>query len=719
MESLTSTPVTSPVRLTAREAAAALDARFDAGSPALVTAQRALRLLARAATWQALGRGERLLRHGECIAAYHAAHEAAPFIDALAATPGELMVLRLAASEGPSRSTPATPASVAEFALLQFRDERWVCLDARGEIVCDLAALPAALAVIDGVVLRLPALAPAGFPATAIGYLRWVWRRAWAEVGLSSLWINGGQLLLPLFSMLIYDKVVNNGAFETLWALTLGMLIYLLSDAALRVIRTWSVERLSSHLAQRDDAALWDRLLHAPEPPANGLARLLSHYRELAGARDFVSSTYLLALADLPFIVLYLLAIALVAWPLALVAALLVAGYAWLGARLQMHITTLGRASEKAITGKLSLLGSLAGSLELLRTVPGLAPLRRAWLGQGAAAADAESARRQAQNLAGTLAAAMVSFTSVTLLVVGAYLIDAHYLSVGGLIASNLLAARAMALVASLFMVLTKWNDFQRAAQRFDETLPVAVMATPRVVKRDATGQIDVVRLSKRYPERPLALDAVSCAVRPGERIALIGKPASGKSTLLRALAGLTLADEGDVLFDGVALRDISQDMRCEWLSYKGQDPALFAGTLADNLKLAGGNALDKALDKALERGLWLSGLDEELRAGRLTLGTLIEDQGRNLSGGQRQKVALARALLRPVPILLLDEPGLGLDPDAERLLATRLAQDLGDTTLIMVTHSGELINAAQRLLVLDGGRLVADGPREQLLRAR
>jgi ABC-type sulfate/molybdate transport systems ATPase subunit len=122
-------------------------------------------------------------------------------------------------------------------------------------------------------------------------------------------------------------------------------------------------------------------------------------------------------------------------------------------------------------------------------------------------------------------------------------------------------------------------------------------------------------------------------------------------------------------------------------------------------------------LEKALERGLWLSGLDEELRAGRLTLGTQIEDQGRNLSGGQRQKVALARALLRPVPILLLDEPGLGLDPDAERLLATRLAQDLGDTTLIMVTHSGELINAAQRLLVLDGGRLVADGPREQLLR--
>jgi hypothetical protein len=252
-----------------------------------------------------------------------------------------------------------------------------------------------------------------------------------------------------------------------------------------------------------------------------------------------------------------------------------VAGYAWLGARLQMRITTLGRASEKAITGKLSLLGQ-----------PG---------GQPGAAAHGARAGALAPRLAGAGGPRLPMRRALGVRRkiwrapwrrrwspsppsrcwwVGAYLIDAHYLSVGGLIASNLLAARAMALVASLFMVLTKWNDFQRAAPAFRRNAAHRRGGDAAgVVKRDATGQIDVVRLSKRYPERPLALDAVSCAVRPGERIALIGKPASGKSTLLRALAGLTLADEGDVLFDGVALRDISQEMRCELAVLQGTGP--------------------------------------------------------------------------------------------------------------------------------------------------
>ena len=624
---------------------------------------------------------------------FSARHLAAPLRHVLE-LPGDLALVQLAGGA---------------FLLLQRNALRWQIIGKDGEALADLPD-PAGDAFVEAVVLRTPL---AKLKLEGLASLAALWpalRAAWAEVGLASLFVNSGQLMLPLFSMLVYDKVVSNGVFETLWALVIGMMLYLATDAGMRLVRAWSTERIGDELTRRSDENLWHRLTAQVDTPAGGFARFLSNYRDLALSRDFVSSSYLLSLADIPFLALYLIVIGIVAWPLLIVALLLVALYATAGLLLQAQTNRLGREAEQRNTRKLSFIGEMLGALDVARTVPGAGALLRRWRELSDSSASIDGQRRLAMNHLNTLSAAMQTFSTVAMLAAGAYLIEARALSVGGLIASNLLAGRAMGMVASLFMVTGKWQDFQRAASRMESSLE-ATVEKDCVPRPSTAGHIVVIDLGKRYPGRPPALEAVSFSVAPGERIALLGRPGAGKTTLLRSLAGLSRPDAGQILIDGLALDDIARLDRARWLAWKSQEPAIFAGSLEDNLRIAGGDS------KRLTQAIWTSGLEDELKSGRMTLGMQLDERGANLSGGQKQKVALARAFAQPCCILLLDEPTLGLDPDSERQLAQRLPELLGDeTVLIMTTHSIIMLGLARRVIAMDGGRVVADGAREKLV---
>lgn len=613
------------------------------------------------------------------------------------ALPGELALLQL---------------ENGGFILLHWQNRQWHTVNALGEV---LAVVPetAGSSLTEGVVLKITQKAET--IDSALGSLKTIWpvlRSAWLEVGFSSLFINFGLLLLPLFSMLVYDKVVSNGVFETLWALTLGMAIYLLADVGMRVIRAWSTEQVAEELTRRGDEAIWQRLVSKNEL-SGGFAKFLSNYRDLSISRDFVSSTYLLALADLPFMLLYLLAVALIAWPLAIVSTFLVMIYTLAGAVLQKRINRLAKEAEQQSTRKLSYMSEVLGALEVVKTVPKASYFLRHWRELSDNSSSVEGKRRLASSHTNTLAAGMMTFSTVSILVAGVYLIDARALSVGGLIACSLLSSRAMSLVTSFFMVVGKWQDFQRAAKRM-ETSVQPLSDRQLTARQNIIGNISAIKLSKQYPDRPVALDSVNLNITVGERVALLGKPGAGKSTLLRCLAGLIKQDSGQLLIDGLALDDIANTDRAKWLAWKSQDPALFAGTLEENLLVAGSTADSERFLQAI----WASGLEDEFKNGRLSLGMTIDERGSNLSGGQRQKIALARAFAQPCRILLLDEPTLGLDPDSERQLAERLPKILNpDDILIMTTHSAIMLSVAKRVVALDGGKVIADGSRDKLVR--
>jgi len=552
-------------------------------------------------------------------------------------------------------------------------------------------------------------------------------RTQWLEVSLSSLLINSGQILLPLFSMLVYDKIVSNGVFETLWALVIGMLIFIALDVGMRITRNWTVERVAADMARKTDEGLWHKLLADRDMPAGGVATFLAHYRDLTNALNFVSSTYLLAIADLPFYLLYMLVIGVIAWPIMILVGILTLIYAGIGYLVQRQTLRLNRDAEKTSTQRMAYIGEILQGMEVVRTIPGVTGLLQGWRIQSDKVSELEAARRLSASHSNTLSAGMMTFTTVAVLTLGAYLIEARMLSVGGLIACSLLAARAMMLVTSLYLVLGKWEDFARSAKRMDDLLESgkaahgvsqdiaqsAPHASFKVNKPEAKGDISLLRLTKRYPDRPAALDNVSLNIIAGEKIGLLGRPGAGKSTLLKLIAGLSIADEGEILIDGYELHAIAPEDRARWMAYKPQEPVLFAGTLEANLLLAG----SKPQSERLQRALWASGLEEELKQGRLTLTMALADRGSNLSGGQRQKVALARAFAQQSNILLLDEPSLGLDPEGEQLLAQRLPQVIGNGNLIMISHSAAMMTAVQRIIAMDSGKIAADGPKEKLLR--
>jgi ATP-binding cassette subfamily B protein/ATP-binding cassette subfamily C protein LapB len=551
-------------------------------------------------------------------------------------------------------------------------------------------------------------------------------RSQWAEIGIASLMINAGQLLLPLFSMLIYDKVVSNGVFETLWALVIGMLIFICLDTGMRITRSWAVERLAADMANKTDEGLWHRLLADGDIPTGGVATFLALYRDLTGALNFVSSTYLLAIADMPFYLLYLLAITLIAWPIAILVGFLTVFYAVTGYLLQKRTLRFTREAERKSTDRMAYIGEVMQGIEVVRTAPSSSIMFKSWKTHSTVVSDLEAMRRLSAGHSNTLAASMATFTTVSVLAAGTYLIDARLLSVGGLIACSLLASRAMMLVTSLHMVLGKWEDFTRAGRRMDALLDAGKKFSPEtradqvashvsyaISKPQAKGDITIRRLIKRYPGRANALEDVALNVVSGEKVALLGRPGAGKSTLLKSIAGLCVPDDGEILIDGYNLQSVPQAERALWLAYKPQEPVLFAGTLEGNLLLSGAAAGSEAFQKAL----WASGLEEELSNGRLTLSMAIADRGNNLSGGQRQKIALARTFAQAHRLLLLDEPSLGLDADGERLLAERLPEIVGSASLIIVSHSTAMLSMVQRVVALDGGKIVADGPKEKLLR--
>lgn len=632
---------------------------------------------------------------------------AGPSLEPLLELPGNLALVRLAHGR---------------FLLLICRTGRWFAVDKQGEDTTELPALPAGIApedIQEAVLLSFPNQAPSGL--NPLDALRRVLRLAWAEVGIASLLINVGLLALPLFSMIIYNKVVYNGVYSTLWALALGMLLFIGMDISMRLIRNWATERIAADFSQRDDERIWRSLLTQNETPKGGFARLLSNYRELASVRDFVSSGYLLSLADTPFFFLYLLAIAIIAWPLALLVLVIATVYGLIGFRNHEALREQSREAEQAMIRKTSFLSESLEALDVIRLSPGAGQFDRRWRSLCADVARRENAKRIASGHGMILTVSTSTATSVLVLVAGVYLIEEQMTSVGGLIAVNLLAGRAMALISSLFSAITKMHDFRRAVSRLEEALepPITEETGDNPLARpEVSGRIQVLNLSKRYPGRPPVLSEVSLAVSPGERIALLGRPGAGKTTLLRCLARLTLADSGQILYDGADLQGLDRlDMR-RWLAYKAQDPVLFAGTLEDNLRIALSLNDPEAL-RRLDGALWASGLEDEFKSGRMNLSTPLTEHGRNLSGGQRQKVAVARAIAQGAQILLLDEPSLGLDPETERQLAERLPQVLApESVLILISHSALMLTLTPRVVVLEGSRIVADGERDRIVRA-
>jgi ABC-type bacteriocin/lantibiotic exporter with double-glycine peptidase domain len=591
-----------------------------------------------------------------------------------------------------------------------------------------------------------PVLAPIPPDLSSLkSWLGFVLRGRLAWLTLSSFFINLGVFVPSLFGMLVYDKVVHNGVFETLWALAIGVVLYLAIELCLRTLRVRDIERVALAVDQLIDQRLFAALL---QPSARSgaqpgmAARFLTLYRDLASARDFFSSQYLLAMADVPFLVLVLLVIGLIAWPLLMVVLVWVGLYVLVGQWLKDRTLAQTRDVNTEQATKLALLTDTLSSLDTLRTSHAGSRMQQRFGATSLQLARASRKLRLSVVLQTHWQMAVSLLSYVSLLVVGAYLIYGQNITVGALIAVSMLSGRTLGTVGQVLLALGRWTELRQSMNQLapylqatpgqGDALPgssatsaapsnsaassSAVMDTLRRPAGTVRGHIATHQLVHRYANGQTALRELNLTIQPGERVGLLGRPGSGKSTLLRILAGAIQPMKGEVRVDHAKLHSIAAHDRVTWLAFKPQEAPLLAGTLESNILL---NLPDDATPQermdALAHAVYMSALDVDLASGALRLDLPVEEYGANLSGGQRQKVALARTLATRPRLLLLDEPTTGLDTETEKTIVERLVA-LTDVTLIVVTHSAALLAITQRLVVLEHGQVLADGPTAKLL---
>ena len=624
----------------------------------------------------------------------------------------------------------AALASSAHLLLLLDDRARWHLVDCRsgvatlwsgiGEGIESLASLDEAS--IRKIVLLRPAqhLTPGtGTPATRqprfLPFLR-EYRARLAELVLTGLLINAVGLLLPLFTMLVYDKVVGNHVNETLWALALGLALFVALELGMRAMRTHTVESVACRVDAAMERRLLDRLF-APGGPMPPVGLMLARYRDFQSARDFVSSNWLVALADAPFVAVFLAAIYLVGGPIVLVP--LFAGLLLIGVHALLHLPAnrYAELATQAQARKMTVLSEILGAGELVRATPLRYLLGRRFAQQADDTALALARGRFWTHLGHHVSAVVATLGAIGVLVMGVYRIEARELSIGGLIACSMLAGRTVMMLSGLSLIVSRWRELRRAMQSLDGLFQDEVKRPPidpgsaQWVSRTNSLQLRGVGFAHE-PSRPL-LDKLDLDIPPGQFVVLLGRPGAGKTTLLKLLGGLLRPVAGEVLLDGHALADWPASARAREVSVKPQDPALFEGTLAENI-VAGADAM--VTPETFGQALAVSGLDQWIARGELSLSQRLLPGGANLSGGQRQLVALARTLAQASPVVLLDEPTVGLDQATETGIVTRLRSWCEGRTVVVATHSAAMVAAADRLIVLEGGRIAADGPPSRVL---
>jgi ABC-type bacteriocin/lantibiotic exporter with double-glycine peptidase domain len=541
-------------------------------------------------------------------------------------------------------------------------------------------------------------------------------RRHLAELLLASALVNAFALAVPLFSMLVYDKAIGNEMHETLWALAAGMVVLLALEGLLRYSRVVLVEHGGSRWDVHLDQRLVRGLLRMPPSKDVPVGMVVSRYRELMATRDFLSAQFLLPLADLPFLGVFLLMVALVAGPLVWIPLGFGAGLLLLTALL--HAMSLRRqvdsirAQSDKITGLVEL---LLARESLSRPEASNAALARLQTPSMTGARAAAKARFWSQLSAQAMPMGMTMAT-VSLLVAGVYRVEAQMLTVGGLVSASLLSGRIVGIFCSIVPIVTRWKEFSKALSDLQEWLKVAAEA-PAVPLQDEhlnTAGAVLVDASLSYPGRPEpALRKLNLQLRAGELTVVVGASGSGKSSLLRLLAGHVAVSDGRLAVGGhVIASDADRRWLAERSAYKPQDALFMPGRLAD---VVAAGRLDATQDE-VERALTRAGLGPALQRGMIGLNTRVGLNGQGLSGGQRQMVALARTFLQEAELMVLDEPTSGLDRQAQDQVLQTLQSMKTGRCLLVTTHATEVMQIADRVLVLDGGQVVADAPPNKLL---
>ena len=545
----------------------------------------------------------------------------------------------------------------------------------------------------------------------------WQSKRIYRDVLVASVLINLFAIAAPMFTRLVYDKVVPNLAFETLWVLASGVFIIFLFDLTLKLLRNYFIDVAGKKsdilISSKLFAKVMGIRMESRPPSVGAFAR---HLQEFESIREFFTSATIASLIDLPFALLFLTLIWLMAGNLVLVP---VAGVVILIVYSLLIQAPLRRAIEEgsrlASQKYANLIESLAG-LETLKLFGAQSQFQYRWEEAVAHMANWNIKSRRITDGIQNTAGFVQQSSNVGMIILGVYLIAEGDLTMGGLIAATMLSGRAIGPLVQLSLLSTRYNQAKSSL-----TIIEQVMAMPdeqeegkRYIHRPMIqGKIELDKVTFHYPNSPVAsIRDLSLTINPGEKVAIIGRIGSGKTTLERLIMGLYQHTEGHVRIDDTDIQqlhhiDVRRNIGCV-----PQESVLFYGTIRDNITLGRPLADDRDVMDAANR----AGVTVFTQQDPAGLARQVGEGGLLLSGGQRQAVAIARALLGRPPVLLMDEPTSAMDNRSELQIKHQLSQLTPSETLVLITHKTTMLDVVDRVIVMEKGCIIADGPKEMVL---
>lgn len=552
----------------------------------------------------------------------------------------------------------------------------------------------------------------------------WFWGvvcRFWANyshVAIAAFIVNVLALAAPLFIMNVYDRVVPNGAVPSLIALSIGLGIAIFFDFLLRTARARIIDMTGKKLDIILASDIFAHVLSikmAQRPASVGI--LANQMRDFDSVREFFTSGTVVSATDLLFALLFIAVLFTIAGPLAWIPVVILPVMIVAGLILQRPLNRAVKRLEAESSARHGVLVESLSSVETVRVAGAEARMQGRWERSVMAAARTGEDVQFWSTMSLTLAGTAQQLASLLMIVAGVLLILEGRLSMGALIAANMLAGRVLAPISGIASVITRATQTFTSLRSINKLMALErerPLARSYVARQVRHGSIVFDNVRFKYPNAAMnALDGVSFSIAPGERVGIIGQIGSGKTTVGRLLTGLYDPDEGCILIDGVDLRQYDPADLRRGIGFVLQDIDLIFGKLRDNIALG----LPSATDKQILEAARLAGVEQFVAAHPLGYDLPIAEGGRSLSGGQKQAIGLARAVIRKPRILFLDEPTAHFDMRSEAEFLERLkllAQ--GDMTILVSTHRMSLLALVDRLLVFERGHLIADGPRDQII---
>jgi ATP-binding cassette, subfamily C, bacterial LapB len=550
----------------------------------------------------------------------------------------------------------------------------------------------------------------------------WFWgiilqnKGVYTQVMLASIFINIFGFVSAFYIMTVYDRVLPNYAINSLIALTIGMGVVIVFDFILKMMRSYFSDIANKELDKSVSEKLIDKLLSHDEKIMQSPSQISSTIREFDAVRDFFTSASLMALIDLPFMFLFIGVIFSIAGPLGIVPLLIVPLVLGMSAIVQPFLKRFSAKDMSYKQGKAKVLSELTNNLESVRTVAGGSALKKRWLDSVNDQNDSSISSKIASNISVTFGQTGLQISQVGIIVYGVILISNLEISSGALIACVILSGRTLSPLVQAAQLLTRANFAFQAYKSVDELMSSDARDEKFNSKNSMSlksGDIEITDLNFSFAENQI-LQGINLKINAGEVIGVVGNLGSGKSTLLKSIIGYHLPAIGMIKVGSFDINNVSSEILRNQIGYCPQNIQLFSGTIYENIEAGYENATEDDVYFAAQQAL----AHDFIAALPGGYNYVLRENGSNLSGGQRQAISLARAIIKRPKILVLDEPTSSMDSESETNVMNNLYSLEQKPTMIISSHKLNILAKADKIAVILNGKLAAFGPTSEIIKS-